>query len=824
MLMKRTAVQPKVKVGEVIGVKIRSLRTLWALGIQDEKAYRPNFFHRLSQFLQVLWRSFPETVTDLRIIAFPDSAFSQGQIRFGLFARSLTPQASPQDDLTDQILQLLHSFFEEYEADRLSEGEIPKWLTPFDLRHCALLRRQSRWVSLEQPSQKSKTTFGFRPYPMPISQGQSPLVWGMSAFAPDSIDWQTVNDLLLRQKAPVLVSIRCQPTTLTSDAVEFLKEQLFRCDNFAMTETRPALRDQAKAWQQHLWGWYQRLDDAAALVTITLASPEPIPMTVCQAIGALMSRLSDEENKSLLGSGWEVVVPEGNEKQAAIQGLQDFAPILLPVPDAPEPAQWLTYLFDPVEASAVFLLPPAPKEPLTGVNCQAWRVQPLPCPFDEGTKIGLNCFRGIVQPVCLLDDDRRRHVYIVGQTGTGKTTLLQTMILHDIRAGQGLCVLDPHGDLFRQILGKIPDERMEDVIVIDPSDTDFPVGINLLECQTPEQRYFIANEVSEIITRLMEDEYGTQAGSMMGPMFHQHTRMNLLLVMSDPDDPGTLVQFYNIFQEGGFWKRWLPLKWEEPMLKSWVEKVLPEQDYISIGSDKISLGDWVSSKFTGLIFDPKLRYIFGQKRSTFDLRKAMDEGKIVLVNLSKGLLGIPNSRFFGMIFLTKLYTAAMERAKIPENQRKDFFIYVDEFHSVATQAFINLLSEGRKFGVNLVLANQFVTQIRDPRIIEGILGNVGTLICFRLGLEDAERLEREFLPVFHRFDLLNLPNWVACVRALRRGQRVKPFTLETELDRTPYDEQKAQKVRMLSRNRYGRSKAKVEAEIQQSLQKEKPKR
>lgn len=803
---------------KVVGVKIRSLRTLWALGIQEERVYRPNFFHRLSQFLQVLWRSFPQVVTDLRIIAMPDTAFSKGQIRFGLLARPSNPKIFPQGDIAEEILQLLYAFFEEYEAELLPKEEIPQWLAPFDYRHCVLLRRQSRWVSLEQPSKREVTTFGFRPYPMPIGRERQVLVWGMSSFAPDSINWQIVNELLLRQKKPILISVRCQPTNLTTEDVQFLQEQIFLCETHIFSETRPTLREQARAWQRYLWNWYQRLDDAAAFITVTIASPAPIAPTISQAIGALMSRLSDEEQKSLLGSGWEIITLQGDEKYAVAQGLHNCALVTLPLPDAPQPAQRLTYLFDPVEASAVFLLPPAPKEPLTGVVCQSWRVQPLPCPFDEGTKIGVNRFRGAIQPVCLLDDDRRRHVYIVGQTGTGKTTLLQTMILHDIQAGHGLCVLDPHGDLFRQLLGKIPDERVEDVIVVDPADTEFPVGINLLECQTPEQRHFVANEICEIITRLMEDEYGARAGEMMGPLFHLHTRMNLLLVMSNPDEPGTLIQFYNIFQENGFWKRWMPLKWDEPMLKRWVSQVLPEQDYTGIGSsDKISLGDWVSSKFAGLVFDPKLRYIFGQRHSTIDLRKAMNEGKVILVNLSKGLLGIPNARLFGMIFLTKLYAAAMERAKMPENQRRDFFIYVDEFHAVATQSFINLLSEGRKFGVNLVLANQFITQIRNERIMEGILGNVGTLVCFRLGPEDAMRLEQEFLPVFHRFDLMNLPNWVACVRALRRGQQVKPFTLETESVGIAYDEQKSLKVREISREIYGRPRAEVEAEIWQSL-------
>jgi len=798
------------------GAVMKSLRTLWAVGLDKrDEQYRQNFFHRLSQFLRVLWRSFPQFTFDLRLLTSPPP--SQGQILFALLARPLNTPTNCSNDFAYEILKLLYAFFEEYDWERLSDEQLAKWLNPFPLHYFVLLRRQSHWVFLEQPLTPESFPIGFRPDPLPIQRRPNLSVWGMSHFAPDSVDWQTVCQLLLRQEGSLLVSICCQPTSLTVEEREFLQDQIFRCQLYALTETRPTLIEQAKAWQKRLWDWWRRMEDACSLVTLTLASPKPISPSVYQTIGALMSRLSDENNP--IGSGWEAVIPDESQRKAIAKGITNPTPILLTPSNVPEAAQRLIYLFDPVEASAVFLLPPAPPEPLRGVTCQAFRMQPPPCPFEEGVKIGVNRYQGVTLPVCLLNDDRRRHIYIIGQTGTGKTTLLQTMILHDIREGHGVCVVDPHGDLFRQLLGKIPKERVEDVIVIDPSDTDYPIGLNLLECDTPEQRFFVAHEVSEIITRLMEDEYGIAAGQMMGPLFHQHTRMNLLLVMSDPEKPGTLLQFYTIFQEDHFWKRWLPLKWDDPILKRWVEKVLPAQDYTSIGSDKLSLGDWVASKFGGLIFDPQLRLIFGQHRSTVNFAQAMNEGKIVLVNLSKGLLGITNARFFGMVLLTKLQSEAMKRAKLPESQRRDFFIYVDEFHAVATQAFVNLLSEGRKFGVNLVLANQFMTQIRDSRIIDSILGNAGTLICFRLGIEDAEKLEKEFLPVFTRLDLMNLPNWTACVRTLKNGQRVKPFTLQTEPDATPYDERQAQRVREVSRQRYGRPRAEVEEEIRRSLEK-----
>jgi hypothetical protein len=367
----------------------------------------------------------------------------------------------------------------------------------------------------------------------------------------------------------------------------------------------------------------------------------------------------------------------------------------------------------------------------------------------------------------------------VGQTGTGKTTLLKTMILSDIRSGRGVAVLDPHGDLYRELLACIPPDRKDDVIALDPMDVDFPIGVNMMECRSLEERFPIAYQMRDIIERMMNDQYGGHAGGMMGPMFYYHVQMNMLLAMSRLDlPPSTLEDFVNIFMVKNYYKKWLPTRPEDKVVHDWVENTLKDYDYMRRGSD-ISMGEYIVSKFLDFIYDPKLRGIFGQRKSTVDFRRVMDEGKILLVNLAKGDLAEHLSRFLGMVILAKIQTAAMSRVDAPQAQRHMFHLYVDEFQAIATGSFVTMLSEARKFGLSLVLANQFFSQFRDERIMQSVVGNVGTTICFRVGREDAEALEPQFMPHFDRFDLANLPNWNACVKTAVHGQVVSPFSLGT---------------------------------------------
>ncbi|MGA3286367.1 MAG: type IV secretion system DNA-binding domain-containing protein [Bacteroidota bacterium] len=614
----------------------------------------------------------------------------------------------------------------------------------------------------------------------------------------------------------------------------FLEDQIDLCEKFAQVgvastaldveRLQPTLLEHSRTVQRELIKKLSCLKDTSAYMQIRIAAPTNLSPVISNLLGTLITESpggthdSDNGTSQFLKGGFETHVISRSLLRQAGNDLVKIKINLNLDCNQSESIQHLKYLFDPSEASCAFRFPHSYIEALLGLEERQWRVKSPQGEMPvEGVSLGVFENDTVKQVIRVSRDDRRRHMYAVGQTGTGKTTMLKSMILSDINNGEGVCVIDPHGDLFKEILGKIPKHRANDVVLIDPMDSDYPVGLNMLECQFEIQRHFIIQEMIAIITKLIEDEYGVNSiAHFAGPIFFQHLRMNMLLAMSDPGNPGTLLEFHTIYQEKNYWKRWLPLKTNEPILKRWVEEVLPQIDYTKTGSDGPSIGGYIGSKFESFLFDPLLRNIFSQKRSTIDLRHLMDERKILLVNLAKGELTETNSRFFGMVFMSKLLAATMERVKQPAANRSDFNIYIDEFQNLATQNFMTLLSEGRKFGVSLILANQFLTQVSD-RIMDSIFGNVGTIITFRLGQKDAEIMGKRFSPTISENDLIGLPNWSAYVSTIRNGQPIPPFNIKTVLDNITYKEATSVMIREKSRSHFGRPRKAVEQEISQSL-------
>ena len=426
-------------------------------------------------------------------------------------------------------------------------------------------------------------------------------------------------------------------------------------------------------------------------------------------------------------------------------------------------------------------------------------------PQSNGMYIGQGYYRGIRRPVHLADDDRRRHVYIIGKTGTGKSYLLQDMAIQDIKSGKGVCVIDPHGDLIDEIVKFIPPERAEDVIYFDPSETTRPMGLNLLEAHTEDQKHFLTTSIINLMYKL----YDPQRTGIIGPRFEHAVRNAMLTVMSD--EGATFVEVVRVLTDAKYVQELLPRVTDPIIKRYWKDQIAQTSDF-----HKSEVLDYIVSKFGRFVTNRTMRNIIGQSKSSFDFRQVMDEGKILLINLSKGKLGEENSSFLGLVLIPKILIAAMSRQEIPEEKRKDFFLYVDEFQNFATPDFATILSEARKYHLNLTVANQFIGQV-DEEVKNAVFGNVGTLISFRVGVTDAAYLQREFQPVFTETDLINIDRFNIYMKTIVNNEPVPPFSVDLTKDLTVLKSQANEKVAaaviQLSRLKYGRPKELVEAEV-----------
>lgn len=426
-----------------------------------------------------------------------------------------------------------------------------------------------------------------------------------------------------------------------------------------------------------------------------------------------------------------------------------------------------------------------------------------------GTLIGENIFRGDKKPVYIAEDDRRRHVYIIGQTGTGKSTTLVNMALDDINNNKGVGIIDPHGDLIEKILSRVPQSRIDDVIIFDPSDLWRPIGLNMLEYDfnKPEQKTFIANEILSIFQKLYPE-----SGEALGPVFQQYMKNTLLLLMEDAvNEPATLMEVARVFTDTEFRKRKLA-RIKNPVVIDFWEK---EAAKVTGEASLSNMAPYITSKFNNFTANDYMRPIIGQIKSAFDFRQIMDEGKILLINLSKGKIGDINADLLGMIITGKILMAALSRADSPGEQHRDFNLFIDEFQNFTTDSIAVILSEARKYSLNLTAAHQFIAQLSE-KIRDAVFGNVGNIICFRIGATDAEFLIKQFEPVFNENDLLNIDNLNAYAKLLINGQTSKPFNVKINFP-PKGDDESARKLKEYSRLKYGRDRQEVEEEILKRL-------
>jgi hypothetical protein len=456
------------------------------------------------------------------------------------------------------------------------------------------------------------------------------------------------------------------------------------------------------------------------------------------------------------------------------------------------------------ELASIFHLPNKTVE-TPHVFWLAAKAAPAPAEIaTAGLYIGKSAYRGMERKVYLTDKDRGRHVYIIGKTGTGKTELMKSMILQDLKAGRGLCLIDPH-DLAEEILAYIPPERAEEVIYFDPSDTERPMGLNLLEARNEDEMHFVSTAIINLMYKLY-DPYKT---GIIGPRFEHGIRNAMLTVMVEPGS--TFVEVVRAMTDSSFVKALLPKVTDQMVKRYWTDQIAQTADF-----HKSEVLDYTVSKFGRFVTNKTMRNIIGQSKSAFDFRRVMDEGKILIINLAKGKLGEENSNFLGLVLVPKILVAAMSRTDMPEPQRRDFHLYVDEFQNFATPDFSTILAEARKYHLNLTVANQFIGQVEEE-VKNAVFGNVGTLIAFQVGVADASFLQHEFTPTFSESDLLNVERFHAYIKTVVNGQPVTPFSMDTTKDlkaeQAQANEKVAEIVKEMSRLKFGVAREEVEAEI-----------
>jgi hypothetical protein len=428
---------------------------------------------------------------------------------------------------------------------------------------------------------------------------------------------------------------------------------------------------------------------------------------------------------------------------------------------------------------------------------------PLNLP-EDGLLLGENAYRGKKTGVYVRVPDRRRHFYIIGQTGTGKTNLMKDMIIQDIENGDGVCYIDPHGSDLEDILERIPKERLEDVVYFNPADISRPMALNMLEYDEkyPEQKSFVVNELLGIFKKL----YGSSPESM-GPMFETYFRNATMLVVEDPKSGNTLLDIARVMSNKNFRDYKLSQCNNPVVLSFWKEIAEKTGGEASLQN----MVPYITSKFDNFMSNEIMRPIIAQEKSSFNFRQIMDQKKIFLVNLSKGRLGDINSHLLGLIVVGKILMASLSRVDIPEDERPDFYLYIDEFQNVTTDSIATILSEARKYRLGMVMAHQFIGQLEE-NIKKAVFGNVGSMIVFRIGAEDAEFLQKQFEPVFDAKDLMNISNYNAYLKILIDGHTSRPFNIRT-LSLKKGDPSMKQGIIEMSSLKYGRPREEIETEI-----------
>ncbi len=465
------------------------------------------------------------------------------------------------------------------------------------------------------------------------------------------------------------------------------------------------------------------------------------------------------------------------------------------------------------ELASLYHFPNIKYNKVQNIKWQNFKVAPVPKNIpEEGLFLGYNTDRGERKKIFIKNEDRFRHFYVIGQTGTGKSSIIQVMARQDFNNGKGLCVVDPHGSLIEDLFPYIPRSRADDVIYFNPADTERPMGLNMLEAKTDEERDLIALDAMNMMVKMFGEE-------IFGPRIQDYFRNGCLTLMSDEEEGGAITDLVRLFTDDE-WGKYKVARVKNPIVKAFWEKQMAQTGQ----RERQEMIPYFAAKFGQFTTNALIRNIVGQTKSSFDFTDIMNGSKILLMNLSKGLIGDINSKLLGMIIVNKIQVAAMRRQREESSKRKDFFLYIDEFQNYVTDSIESILSEARKYRLGLIIAHQYLDQLEKESKLAGsvklkgaVFGNVGTMMFYKIGPQDAEFCAKEMKPVFSEADLVNLDAFKGCMKLSIDSQPSQPFSIEVPkpwTDTTYVKDMKAvEAYKQLSRLKYGRDKEFVSREI-----------
>lgn len=737
-----------------------------------------------------------DPVLSLRYISRPTTRNQQGKVRIAFILRMTGDTPDEASELVVSLWRRLHKHLPYLGSQVAQYGVVydrqylRHLLSPFEAQEVSM----AEIVRRELPASDS-------------------LPYNVLPFAPGSTTLQNLLKVLIEHESDAAVSVNIVPTTLTNAEQTQLTKHLDQAATQEGSNTGLNIGENDDDYTtlftpgSSFSEFYDRNHKVQNLHTL-INSLQPVAfVTKIQVAWLGDSALLPERIASILFSnrrtassavqhGYEVVYPSTDTEADILRCNFDRVDVQQSAYSlAPAGLQRIRYLTSVLETAIAFRLPVPERGGLPSIaGIDARPIQPPANMPDNGVLLGLSVYRQLGSPIPIRQApiDRRRHTYVVGKTGTGKTTLIKRLAQQDIDRGHGICIIDPHGDLIEELLYTIPPERANDVVLFDAADYERPVGLNLLSHNNELHRHLIANEFIGLLVRM----YDPHNQGIVGPRFQHNVRQALLTAMEF--DGFTLVEVVRILTNQRYLKTLLP-RIKDPMVRSyWVDQVANTSDY-----HRSEILDYIVSKFSRFVSDRRIRNIIGQRHSTIDFRHIMDNRQILLVNLSKGKIGPENAQFLGLLLLQNLLITALGRATLHPAQRAEFFLYLDEFQNFATDLFSVMLSEGRKYGVAATVANQFFRQIPE-QVRSAIFGNVGTIACFNMGIEDASAIAPEFYPSISTQDLINLPRFTASVRLMVNDTRSHAFNMTTLPDDSVPDERIAAQIRDASRQKYGR--------------------